>query len=54
MKIGARLCSMKIMFLQISQNSQGNKCVGVSILIKLHKDSVDFETGVFHYILRNF
>ena len=29
-------CSVKMVFLKISQNSQENTCVGVSFLIKLH------------------
>ena len=30
----ARRCSLKKVFLEISQNSQGNTCAGVSFLIK--------------------
>ena len=32
----AQTCSVKKVFLEISQNSQENTCVGVSFLIKLH------------------
>ena len=38
----ARRCSVKKMFLEISQNSQGNTCARVSFLIKLQAKACRF------------
>ena len=50
-------CSVKKVFLKISQNSQENTCVGVSFLqvlgLQLYEKR-DSNTGVFLWILRNF
>ena len=48
----ARRCSIKNVFLEISQNSQENTSVRVSFLIKLQACNSD--TDVFLWILRNF
>ena len=40
----AQMCSVKKVFLEISQNSKENTCARVSFLIKLQTDS---GTGVF-------
>ena len=55
----AQRCSLKTMFLEISQNSQENTCVRVSILMKLQVEANIFikkeiDTDVFLWILRNF
>ena len=48
---------MKQVLLEISQNSQENTCVKVSILIKLQVSGnfikIDSSTGAFLWILRN-
>ena len=38
----ARKCSVKKVFLEISQNSQENSCARVSFLIKLHTSACNF------------
>ena len=56
----AQRCSVKKVFLEISQNSKGNTCARVSFLIKLQASNLqlyqkrDSDTGVFRGILRNF
>ena len=47
-----RRCSVKKVFLEISQNSQENTCARVSFLIKLQ--AWDSGTGIFLWILQNF
>ena len=54
-------CSVKKMFLKISQNSLKNTCARVSLLIKLQASACifflkksDSGTGVFLWILQNF
>ena len=53
-------CSVKNVFLEISQNSQENTCARVSFLIKLRASGLqlylkrDPDTGVFLRILQNF
>ena len=37
-------CSLKKMFLEISQNSQGNTCARVSFLIKLQASGLSYRT----------
>ena len=50
-----RLCSMKKVFLEISQNSQENTCARVSFLIKFQLYwKRDSSTGVFLPILLSF
>ena len=56
----AKSCSVKKVFLEVSQNSQENTCARVSFLIKLQASGLqlyqkrDSGTGVFLRILRNF
>ena len=40
-------CSIKKLFLEISQHSQENTCARVSFLIKLEASGADSGTGVF-------
>ena len=47
-------CSVKKVFLEISQNSEENICARVSFLIKQLYQKRDSGTGVFLWILRNF
>ena len=55
-----RRCSVKKVFLEISQNSQENTCARVSFLIKLQASGLqlyykrDYVTGIFLWILRKF
>ena len=59
-KAAVQRCSVKEVFLEISQNSQENTCASVSFLIKLLAWGLqlylksDSGTGVFLWILRNF
>ena len=48
----ARMCSVKKVFLKISQNSQEKTCARVSFLIKLQ--ALDSSASVFLSIFRNF
>ena len=50
------MCSLKEMFLEISQNLQDNICARVSFLIKKACNFIkkETDTGVFLWILRNF
>ena len=53
----AQRCSVKKVFLEISQNSQENTCARASVLVKLHAYAYwkrDSGTGVFLWILQNF
>ena len=56
----AQRCSVKKMFLEISQNSQENNFARISFLIKLQAPDLqllnknDSGTSVFMWILRNF
>ena len=56
----AQKCSVKKVFLEISQNSQENTCAWVSFLIKLLASALQFYlkrdsgTVVFLWILQNF
>ena len=54
----ARRCSVKMLLVEISQNSQENTCATVSFLIKLQAPAPllkkDSGTGVFLWVLRNF
>ena len=55
-EVVARRCSVKKLFLKISQNSQENTCARVSFLIKLGLQLYikrDSGAGVFLWILRN-
>ena len=42
LETATRMCSIKKVFLQISQNSQENSCVKVSFLIKLQAEAWNF------------
>ena len=55
----AQRCSLKKVFLEISQNSQENTCTRVSFLMKLQVKANNFikkvtDTDVFLQILANF
>ena len=52
LETAAQRCSVKKVFLAISQNSQENTCARVFFLVKLQ--ARDSGTGVFLWILRNF
>ena len=55
----AQSCSLKKVFLEISQNLQENTCARASFLMKLQVEANNFikkeiDTDVFLWILRNF